>query len=65
MSRQEAIDYLGDILKHRYRDWYIAQSELPQWGEAIDVQVQKYIRGVQDVVLANINWKLVTKINQR
>jgi hypothetical protein len=31
-------------------------AEVPQWGEAVDAQVQTYIRGCQDVVLANLNW---------
>lgn len=57
MGPQEAFDQMGELLKARFREWYLALAELPQWGEAIDTQVQKYISGVQDVVLANLNWR--------
>lgn len=48
---------MGALLRARYRTWYVAQSELPQWGEEIDTQVQTYIRACQDVILANLNWR--------
>lgn len=57
MGPQEAFDQMGELLKACLRDWYLALAELPQWGEAIDTQVQKYIGGVQDVILANLNWR--------
>lgn len=57
MGPQEAFDQTGELLKARLRDWYLALAELPQWGEDIDTQVQKYIGAVQDVVLANLNWR--------
>ena len=57
MPAQQAFDSVDELLKHCYRDWYLTLSDLPQWGEKIDIQVQKYIRGVQDVVLANLNWR--------
>ena len=57
LSAQGAFDKVGESLKARYRDWYLAQAALPQWGEHIDSQVQRYIMGVQDVVLANLHWR--------
>ncbi|MCJ1426676.1 hypothetical protein MMC29_004579 [Sticta canariensis] len=57
MEPQEAFDQMGELLKALFRDWYLALAELPQWGEAIDSQVQKYIEGVQDMLLANVNWR--------
>ena len=61
MPPQEAYDRIDILLKERYREWYLAQADLPQWGEAIDSQVQKYIRAMQDVVTANMYWRYVTK----
>jgi len=58
-SQQEAYDKVDDLLKSRYRQWYISQSELPVWGENIAVQVQQYIKGCQDVILGNLNWRYV------
>ncbi|GFF32970.1 presilphiperfolan-8-beta-ol synthase [Aspergillus udagawae] len=56
MPAQMAFNYIGNMLVARYRDWYLALAELPSWGEHVDAQVQQYIRGVQNVVMANLNW---------
>jgi hypothetical protein len=52
-----AFDHIGEMLVSCYRDWYMALAELPSWGERIDAEVQQYIRGVQNVVMANLNWR--------
>ena len=62
MPAQQAFDRLNDLLKDRYRDWYLALADLPPWGEKIDAQVQKYIQGVQNVVLSNLNWRSVPSL---
>ncbi|ERF68386.1 hypothetical protein EPUS_06802 [Endocarpon pusillum Z07020] len=59
MPAQQAFEAVNALLRKCYRDWYLALADLPQWGEKIDAQVQKYIQGVQDVVLANLNWRCV------
>ena len=59
MPAQQAFDRVNQLLKDCYRDWYLALADLPQWGEALDAQVQKYIQGVQNTVLANLNWRSV------
>ncbi|KAE8146500.1 pentalenene synthase [Aspergillus avenaceus] len=56
MPAQMAFDHVGEMLLTRYHDWYLALSELPSWGEEIDAEVQQYIRGVQNVVRANLHW---------
>lgn len=57
IAPQEAYDRIDVLLKERYCEWYLAQASLPQWGETLDRQVQKYIRAVQDVVTANLYWR--------
>lgn len=57
MPAQMAFDHIGEMLVSCYRDWYMALAELPSWGERIDAEVQQYIRGVQNVVMANLNWR--------
>ena len=57
LSQQEAYDRTNGLLMDRYRQWYLAHSEVPVWGEDIDVQVQQYLKGCQDVVLGNLNWR--------
>lgn len=59
MPAQQAFDRVNNLLRDCYRDWYLALAGLPQWGEKIDAQAQKYVQGVQDVVLANLNWRFV------
>lgn len=57
LSQEAAYEAAGQAVRDRYRKWYLALAEVPMWGECIDVQVQKYIRGCQDIVLANLNWR--------
>ena len=59
MPAQQAFDRINELLKDCYRDWYLALADLPQWGEKTDTEVQKYVQGVQNVVLANLNWRYV------
>ncbi|PWY75125.1 pentalenene synthase [Aspergillus heteromorphus CBS 117.55] len=56
MPAQMAFNHIGSMLAERYRDWYLALAALPTWGEPVDADVQKYIRGVQNVVRANLHW---------
>ena len=61
---QQAFDRVNSLLTERYRDWYLALADLPQWGERIDVEVQTYIQGVQNITLANLNWRFVMTLLQ-
>ena len=61
LSQQEAYDQVSQLLNKRYRAWYLSHSDLPLWGEAVDVQVQKYVKGCQDVILGNLNWRYVLR----
>jgi hypothetical protein len=54
---QAAFDRVNEVLKERYRDWYLAGAYIPQWGEEIDKQVQRYIKGVHETMLANLNFR--------
>ena len=57
LSQQAAYDSVDVLLRQRYRRWYLALSELPVFGEKHDIEVQKYVKSCQDVVLANLNWR--------
>ncbi|KAF7588364.1 hypothetical protein BBP40_005793 [Aspergillus hancockii] len=56
MPAQMAFDHIGDMLLSRYHDWYLALAELPSWGGGVDSEIQQYIRGVQNIVRANLHW---------
>ncbi|PVH75594.1 terpenoid synthase, partial [Cadophora sp. DSE1049] len=60
-TEQRAYDRAHEMLRERYRQWYLAMAELPVWGEKVDKEVQRYIQGIQDVVLANVNWSFRTE----
>ncbi|KAF4438743.1 hypothetical protein FACUT_4691 [Fusarium acutatum] len=57
-SPQEAFNTVGNLLEDRYQDWQNAIEQLPSWGPEIDSNVARYIQGVQNVVQANITWRL-------
>jgi hypothetical protein len=57
LSEQAAYDKVHELLRHCYKQWYLAQAALPIWGERVDQEVQRYIRGIQDVALANTHWR--------
>jgi hypothetical protein len=59
LTPQEAFDRVAEMLKDAYRDWYLALARLPQWGEEIDRQVQKYIHAMENIVRADLNWRQV------
>ncbi|KAI1428994.1 isoprenoid synthase domain-containing protein [Xylaria sp. FL1777] len=54
---QEAFDYVGNMLESRYDRWEKAVDMIPHWGEDINKDVERYIRGVADVVRANLYWR--------
>ncbi|KAI0862227.1 isoprenoid synthase domain-containing protein [Xylaria cubensis] len=56
LGPQEAFDYIGKMLDSRYERWEKAVDAVPDWGESVNQQVDKYIQGVADVVRANLYW---------
>lgn len=56
-SPQEAFDTVGDLLEQRYQEWEDVIAQLPSWGPKIDIDVARYIQGIQNVVQANITWR--------
>ncbi|KAI0432415.1 isoprenoid synthase domain-containing protein [Xylaria sp. FL1042] len=61
LTAQEAFDYVGNMLNSRYERWEKAVGEVPCWGEEIDRDVKTYIRGISDVVRANLYWSFKSK----
>jgi hypothetical protein len=54
---QRAFDMAGEMLRQCYGDWFLAQAQLPHFGEVIDREVQKYILAIQRVMVASLNWQ--------
>lgn len=57
MSTQNAFDLAKEMLHQCYRQWYFAQADLPQFGESIDAEVQKYIIAIRNTMIASLNWQ--------
>ena len=59
LSQQQAYGQVSLLMQNRFRDWYIALSEIPVCGEEIDEQVMLYVKGCQDIIRGNLNWGYV------
>jgi hypothetical protein len=57
LSTQNAFDLAKEMLRDCYRRWYFAQADLPQFGEGIDAEVQKYIIAIRNFMIASLNWQ--------
>lgn len=56
-TEQQAYDQVHLMMRQCYKDWYLALVRLPIWGEEVDRDVQRYIKGIQDIALANAHWR--------
>lgn len=61
-SAQEACNTVAALLDQRYVQWEHAMGHLPSWDVDTDVEVRRYIQGIQDTVQANISWRQVFMI---
>ena len=57
LSQQASYEVLDGMLKSRYREWFLALADLPLLEESVDAQVQRYIEGCANLVVANLNWR--------
>ncbi|QBZ63619.1 hypothetical protein PoMZ_05304 [Pyricularia oryzae] len=60
-SAQEAFDTVGALLEDSYYEWEETMRQVPAWGGDVERDVQRYIKGIQDVVQANITWSFRSK----
>ena len=48
MALQEAIDFVGDLCKGSFDRFKHDRQHVPSWGDEIDLNVAKYIDGLQN-----------------
>ncbi|CAG8950043.1 hypothetical protein HYFRA_00008275 [Hymenoscyphus fraxineus] len=60
LSVQESYDEVQVLLRGCFKAWYLALAELPSWGEAVDRDVGRYIRGIENVVLGLAHFSFQT-----
>ncbi|KAI0538595.1 isoprenoid synthase domain-containing protein [Xylaria digitata] len=56
LQAQEAFDCIGNMLNSRYERWEKAIGAMPDSGDEVNKHVERYVRGVVDVVRANLYW---------
>ncbi|KAK5624996.1 hypothetical protein RRF57_000712 [Xylaria bambusicola] len=58
LGAQEAFDYVGTMLDSRYERWENTINAMPDWGEEVNKHVRRYVKGIADVVRANLYWSI-------
>ncbi|KAI2634584.1 isoprenoid synthase domain-containing protein [Xylaria nigripes] len=61
LGPQEAFSHIGEMVHSRYRRWEEAVSEVPKWGDEIDRDVAKYIKGILSFSIGNLYWSFESK----
>lgn len=61
LSQQASYDIVDSMIKSRYHEWFLALADVPLVGEGLDVQVQKYVEGCRNGVIANLNWSFASE----
>ena len=56
MSYQEAFDYAGTVFKQKLDDFQTAKVSLRSFGGDIDADVAKYISGLEQWIIGNMDW---------
>lgn len=61
LERQAAIDYAGNLCSKTVERFLEGKAALPSWGPEIDAQVQTYVQGLEDWIIANAEWSFMTE----
>nr|QDO73502.1 PeniA [Penicillium griseofulvum] len=61
MTQQEAYNETDKLIQKRLREWHLAVNQLPFYGEALDLQVQKFVQACQEVAVGNLHWSFATE----
>ncbi|KAJ5520999.1 Terpene synthase metal binding domain protein [Penicillium fimorum] len=61
MTQQQAYDAVDILVRQRLQEWHIRIAEVPIYGEAIDIQVHKYVTACREVAVGNLHWSFATE----
>ena len=61
IERQAAVDYAADLCNKTVERFLAGKAALPSWGPEVDAQVQQYIQGLEDWIIANAEWSFMTE----
>ena len=53
---QDGFNAAGVLMEDMFRRWDTTLATLPSWSPDLDQQIQRYIKCIKDIVVANLNW---------
>lgn len=56
LSLQEATDHVGFMYQGLIQQMLQGKASLPSYGASVDVQLQKYMKGLEDWVVGSLHW---------
>ncbi|KAK2757949.1 hypothetical protein FQN54_004355 [Arachnomyces sp. PD_36] len=59
-SQQEAYNLVGQELNRLCERWYLTLSAIPIYGEKQDRQIQKYLKGCENLLISHLYWSFAT-----
>jgi len=60
LELQSAIDYVGDMCLQSMRSFCEYEKQLPSWGPGIDKDVARYMKGLQNWLIACLHWSYIS-----
>ncbi|KZT04735.1 terpenoid synthase [Laetiporus sulphureus 93-53] len=61
LEQQAAIDYAADMVTKTIERFLEIKAILPSWGPEVDAQVEVYVQGLGDWIIANAEWSFMTE----
>lgn len=56
LELQAAVDYVGKLCEECFTRFQALHAALPSWGPEVDAQVEKYVEGLSDWMIGNLEW---------
>lgn len=60
LSLQAAVDQVAAMQDAEMREFIALAARLPSFGEAVDAELQRYVKGMQHWMRANLDWSAAT-----
>jgi hypothetical protein len=60
VSIQEAVDWLGELVKARIDQYVTFRANVPSWGETVDAEVEQYLMGIDHLIVGALSWSFET-----
>ncbi|KZT04728.1 terpenoid synthase [Laetiporus sulphureus 93-53] len=61
IGQQAAVDHAAAMCNETVERFLACKAALPSWGRVVDAQVETFVRGLEDWMIANAEWSFVTE----